>query len=506
MKGRFFEDAKNRVISIGALIMALHLIVTLFIGPRIGMADNGDFYREIQNVGIYYTTDNYADRHFGYFNRFYGIREYETDGGTGFVSSLSVVIRAALILDTAVTGDNVFNISFLAGLYAAGFLFVFYTLLKELTRDMSLTMTFITAALLFFILGDVGYLAYFNSFYGDPLSFLGMLLTFACLLRVIRKDKPGLPDLFLFGASVIVFVGAKQQNSPVGILLAAFMVRLALIRKDKAWRIAAVSMAGVVAVSSGLFYFLIKDDIVHINQYHALTRGILENSDDPEGDLAKLGIDPEFALVSGSTYYDSYGLEDAESNLMQEEFYRKYGFTGIIKYYVTHPDRLMEKLDMAARNGFAIRPEVMGNYEKQEGRSYGEKTSYFTLWSSAKTRLFPGSFKFVLVFYLLFYGVLAKRYMKAMKSGNTRQRITLEFLALVGIIGVIQFGVAFVGAGDADLGKHLFLFNLCFDVMFATLVLSALQSLLNRSGIAERLGAFIWKPKSSISGSSSSSH
>jgi len=52
---------------IAVAIVAAILVYQLFIPPSIGMADNGDFSRIMGAVGLEYSTDNLADRHFNHF-------------------------------------------------------------------------------------------------------------------------------------------------------------------------------------------------------------------------------------------------------------------------------------------------------------------------------------------------------------------------------------------------------------------------------------------------------
>lgn len=495
------QRVNRRQISIlvATLILGILTVRMLFIKPVIGMADNGDFFREIHNVGLYYLSDSFEDRHFGYFNKLFGIRQYPFEKNTGFVSSLSLLIRGAVATDKLFTHDFVFDIRWLAAFYTAAFLVAFYVLLKNLSEGIKLPVVVVAAAAIL-IFGDVGYISYFNSFYGEPASYVFLFLMLASIFRIIKKEKPTVLDFLGFALCALVFVGAKQQNSPIAVLIAIVCVRMLLLRKDRLWRTVIASCTAVILIVSSFVYLSITDDIKHINQYHALTRGILQNSKDTEKDVEELGLDRKYSLLAGTTYYDKYSLEHSESELMNTEFYPEYGFGGIVKFYLTHMDRLIEKLDIAARNGFSIRPKVIGNYEKAENLEYGKKAGLFSLWSTAKEAVFPKSFKFIVFFYAAYYAVLLKLYIGRLKNGDLREKIKLEVFAMVGLIGLIQFGVSFVGAGDADMAKHLFLFDVCFDFMFVSGFVFIANAIYVRLGIEERAGGFLWKRKSLISG------
>ncbi|QJD83609.1 glycan biosynthesis hexose transferase WsfD [Cohnella herbarum] len=481
-------------------IMAFIVISVLFIKPYVGMADNGDFFREIHNVGLYYLTESFDDRHFGYFNMEYGIRQYPFERTALFVSSLTLMIRTALALDLWFTQDNLFDIRTLAILYGIVFITAFYLLLKNFADRMTFPLIIATSILAIMIFGDAGYISYFSSFYGEPASYVFLLLTLAFGFRLLRDKKPSVGEYVLFFLSAAVFIAAKQQNAPIGLLFAIVSVRLLSLRKDKLWKIVIGSTTVLLLSLSAFIYLAITDGIGHINQYHTVTRGILEDSPNPERDMEELGLDKKFSLLAGTTYYDKYSIENSESALMNERFYPNAGYGAVIKFYLLHMDRAFGKLDLAAKHAYTIRPLAIGNYEKSERKGYGAKTNDFVVWSSLKEKLFPKSFRFILLFYALYFGSLLKFYVDRFKNGNVRGMIRLELFGLVGLIGLIQLSVSFLGAGDADLAKHLFLFNVCFDFMFVSVVVYSLNSLYVKYSSRRKAGASHWKPKSSISG------
>ncbi|MCM3749012.1 hypothetical protein M3223_16780 [Paenibacillus pasadenensis] len=494
----------SAIAAVAVIAAALVIIGALFVKPYIGMGDNGDFYREIYNPGLYDLNNTYEDRHFNYFNREYGIREYPYDAGTTFISSLSLFIRGAIGLDFLFTGDNVFDLRFLAVMYMLLFLGAIYLTVRQAAERLPAITACVAAALAIFIFADTGYTAYFNSFYGEPASFVALLLTMALMMRLPELDKESAGWLLGWVAAASLFAAAKQQNAPAGILLALLGVRLSFLYGAVRMRRLALAGSVVILLVSVLTYLLMTDDIKHINQYHAVTRGILQNSLNPERDLEELGLDPKFSVLAGTTYYDKYKLEPVESEMMQQEFYSQFGYLSIARYYLLHADRALDKLNQAASHAYYIRPEAMGNFEKSAGMEPGAQTDYFSVWSSVKPYLFPGSFRFIVLFYAIFYGGLAYFYAVAWRRGRKADRFRLEALALPGLIGLSQLGVSFLGAGDADLAKHLFLYDVCFDLMFGIIVVFALYKLqLRLQSRWKKAGEMKWKRKSSTSGSSS---
>jgi hypothetical protein len=82
--------------------------------------------------------------------------------------------------------------------------------------------------------------------------------------------------------------------------------------------------------------------------------------------------------------------------------------------------------------------------------------------------LLPNTLWFLLPFSLLYYFVLWMEWRNASSLGG---RIYAETFALIGLIGIVSFLIPVIGDGEADLAKHLFLFNVCFDLMFVASVL-----------------------------------
>ncbi|QTH44784.1 hypothetical protein J4772_10495 [Cohnella sp. LGH] len=480
--------------------LALIVYTILFVKPYIGMADNGDYYREIHNLGLYYLTDNFDDRHFGYFNRLFGIRQHPFEQTTQFVSSLSLVIRTALSLDLWFTWDNVFDLRTMGAIYSVTYLVAFYLLLKLFGTQMSLPVLVGTGALAVLIFGDVGYVAYFNSFYGEPASYILLFLTLGFGFRLLRERVPATSDFILFFLCSALFVAAKQQNAPIGILLAVINARIFFLRKDMRWKIVVSGLTFLLLVISVFVYAAIKDGISHINQYHTVTRGILESSTNPERDMEELGLDKKFSVLAGTTYYDKYSMEHSESALMNEQFYPNAGYGAVLKYYLLHMDRAVQKLDLASKHAYSIRPLVIGNYEKTVNKDYGAKANFFSVWSSFKEKFFPKSFRFLAIFYAIYYGFLTKFYVDYYRRNETKGMIRLELFALVGLIGVLQLSVSFLGAGDADLAKHLFLFNVTFDWMFITMAVYVMNYVYVKAKTKVGAGVLSWKPKRSISG------
>jgi hypothetical protein len=281
-------------------------------------------------------------------------------------------------------------------------------------------------------------------------------------MYLIMNDKPRLWVLVLFFVSAAFFTGAKIQNCPAGILAMLLGLRLLKLRGDKTWRrISIFGVSALVAVAL-ISYVFVSRDIKVCNKYQTVFFGILKDSPDPAGDLAELGLDPGLAVLAGTNYFMKSYPVDIRSDDFKNQLYENVDHLKIAGFYLRHPDRLVNKLEVAAQNAFKLK-QGFGNYENYEGVAYRQTANIFGLWSDFKMKVLPHSLLFITLFYTGCFSVLAFEYVR---SRNSRGRLYIELIAFFGLTGLMQFVIPIIGDGEADLSKHLFLFNAAFDCMF----------------------------------------
>ncbi|MEO3945905.1 hypothetical protein [Gorillibacterium sp. CAU 1737] len=437
----------------------------LFVPPYIGMADNGDYYRILYPNGLYFHLPDYDSRYFGYFVRTYGIYQYFNENSMMVFSSQSLFIHAALFLNKLFYSREIFDLRFQSALLTLLYTGGIYLLVEGLTWKMQRKRALLIAAIAVFLFADTAYTAYFQSFFGESVVLIALLYVTASWLLLCRGRFHDYTMLAIFLVTGLLLTTSKQQNAPVGVLLAVFGVSLYFLRSGKGYRwIVSASLALLFASGVGT-YVLIPQEFVHINQYHAMTRGVLLGSSNPEATLRTFGIDEQYAILKESIYYEQYSTVDVDSPLLEQEFYNKYGFGSVLRFYVTHPDRLNNLLNAAAKQAFSIRPAAMGNYELSAGKPFGEQTSFFSLYSQIKKGAAPKTFGFIVLWTVVTVGLQLPGFIRAWQKRDRRaiQRLVLIVtLILIGMSGIV---VSIIGAGDADLSKHEFLFTLAFDVV-----------------------------------------
>lgn len=461
---RLWSSCGSPAVAAAAGVFLITLFA-LFIPPFIGMADNGDYFRILYGNGLYFNAPDYNSQYLGYFVKDYGILQYYNENGAAVFSSQSLFIRLAIALNQLFYHPQLFDLRFQAAIYTALYTIAVYLLVEAITWKLPVKTGYIIAGMAIFIFGDTGYTAYFNSFFSESIVLIMAMLVFASGLLLYRRRYNDYVLLTVFALSSVILTTSKQQNAPVGIIIAMIGVFLFLIRKERTFRsITASILVMLFAVGVGT-YVLIPKEFVNINKYHAMTRGVLMDSVNPEKTLESFGINKQYAILNQSIYYNPYTTIDVDSEMLEKQFYSRYGFGSILAYYITHPDQAVKMLNLAAKNGFTIRPEAMGNYEKSVGKPFGAQTIFFSGYSLMKDALAPKTFGFVVIWILVVGGLYMPSFIAAVKAREMRLALRLPLIVMMMLVGISGILVSIIGAGDADLAKHEFLFTASFDLV-----------------------------------------
>lgn len=441
-------------------VLAAIVVITmvLFMQPCIGMEDNGDFQRVTYAQGLYDLPKNSELLYNGYFIREYGIMQYFNEYSTTVYSSQFLFIQPAIWLDKLFTGnDAVFDLRFLAAVLSVYFLIVLYFFLDYLTYRLTLVSALAIGAICIFIFLDTGYTAYFSSFYAEPVAFISLLGCTTCVLLYLDQRYPPTVLLVAFLINGIILTFSKQQFAPVGVLLGVMI--FLFYRKDRSkWFKSLISIFSVALIATGaVTYLLISTSFTNINLYHSMTRGVLMTADNPAKALQSFDIDNQFELLDSTIYFDRYPEIDPENQLLLDDFYSHYNVVSIVRYYAENPKLFADMLNLAAKSAYRNRPN-MGNYEFSAGYPANTLTDYFSLYSKFKLAYTPKTLGFIIIWTALVLALLYKK---------RRKMLTVFGLIMVGLSQVL---VSIIGAGDADLAKHIFLYNVAFDIVNVILI------------------------------------
>lgn len=447
---------------IAAAVIAIWL---LFTGTFVGVADNGDFLRIMGTTGLNYynAIETYEDRFFNFAHSHFAYDRFFR----GFYPSTQIFLVVIARLIGLIFDGTAFDIRYLGAIYVvllmiSGFLLIKYNKSKSLVTGITL------AVLMLFVFFDIGYLAYFNSLFGEPVSFVFLLLTLALGLLLTKQERPSTRMLILFFVSVLFLVCSKTQNAPIGIGFALIGLRYARLKvNDMNWRRLALIFSVVTFFISVAMYVAAPKDFKHINIYQTVFFGILNGSPDVDSDLKELGLPSRLSVLAGTNYFQTDTLIKQDDPSLTSEFYDRISHVDVLIFYLKHPARLLVKMEYASENGMNIRPYYLGNYEKSVGKASGAMSFDYSVWSEFKKQYIPNALYFIVLFYVLYYAAAIYEWMRRY---DIRSRIAIELFMLLGLVGIFSFLIPILGDGQADISKHLFLFNVIFDMMIVSAV------------------------------------
>jgi hypothetical protein len=168
------------------------------------------------------------------------------------------------------------------------------------------------------------------------------------------------------------------------------------------------------------------------------------------------------------------------TEITQEEFYNKISNGKLVKFYLTHPIRFLQGMELTADSAF-VTSTFLGKYPRSYSETPVSEFDRFTWWSSFREKVFPHHFAFIVSVYLLILFISIISYPNA----SAEQKNLIILLWSLMAIGMLQFPMPYVGNGEADTGKQLFLFNYIFDFLVVVAAGWGLQKLLGFIGNIE---------------------
>jgi hypothetical protein len=209
----------------------------------------------------------------------------------------------------------------------------------------------------------------------------------------------------------------------------------------------------------------------------------LKDSPDIAQDMKELGIPEKYAVLAGTNYFQKDTAIPQKDPVLRKEVLEKLSHKDIAFYYLRHPTRFIQKLERAAANAMFIRPYYLGNYDQSVGKPPGTIAYKFSGWSQWKAHYMTRTLGGYLGFYVLYLAVLIILWWR---TPYQRLRLVAETMVVIALAGVFSCVIPLIGDGEADLGKHLFMFNVSFDMIVisvATGVVYGLVKLAQRRSI-----------------------
>jgi hypothetical protein len=379
-----------------------------------------------------------------------------------------------------VSRDGALDITVMGLVHLLAFLAVLSRLLWVLRHDRAYWLLCAGALV---VLTDVGYAIYWNSFYAEPASCLFFLLLLAEGVEIGRAGQASPASMLRWSLWAALWVFAKPQNTPMGLILAPFTLWMAFWGRSR--RAFPIAVAGSCAMLGCAAYnVLAMPRVGHMaNTYGMVFAGILPESKDKAADLRALGLDPQLAKYSGS---GAWTPNTAFTPLVQSGVLeRKVTTFSILRFYLLRPPRLWRRLHVVLPHITFLR-NWYGNYEPSSGFPPSAQSRSFTLWSDFHERVLPVFSKWI-VFALAGWPPIAAWIWMRERDSLRRKHIALLTLLPVCCLAALM-GAVF---GDAfDLIKHMYLFNLLLDTCMVCAAAAGWKAVVRlRRSRRERSGA-----------------
>ena len=448
------------------LLFALVLIYQLFIPPIIGLGDNGDFARIMDKVGILRSE---GKEYMGNINLRFPI-SFKYDFG-GYQSSELLFILTSILLNSIVSKDGWFHLLSLGAVHLVAFLSAFALVVYGISKLAVRSKWVIYACLLIFFT-DVGYISYLNAIYSEPASLIFLTLAVAIVLLIaIQAENQNISFwwVIFYFVSSFLFVIAKPQNAAMGIPLAFLgywiMSQVHTPKIVDKWRtqLALLFSFGLVMGSFLLFAFGLPSYYRSGDLWNSVFLEIVGNSQTPERDLQELGLPPEMIIYKGK-----YAFAEGVNRNVYEDFQHSWLYFRIFKFYLVHPNRLINLVDSSTSTAFELQQSNLGNFVSSEYFGSYDKSQAFNFWNKLRVNILPKSIWTLVGLFLINLGAVVVK-IKKFDSGKSGLFISGLHLTIIFMI-VLQFFTVLMAEGTFELVKHMFLFNLLLDITIVFLV------------------------------------
>lgn len=441
---------------LGVFVLSLGVLLVRFLVPRpVGMADNGDGWRLLCDLGGRHpelSSEFYV--HFSYGPGSACKSDYISSQAwlDWFASKLGKVLGSSAELNLLVLG------AITCVLVAVG------VAATVLGLDLSRRNRVIAAVLLLLVMADSAFFGYFASVLSEGAGFVGMLLMAGGLLLMSRTGAPRYWGAALTVVGALIGINAKSQTL---LLIPLFVLALALIkplgRRGRArWLL---PLGVLVVVGAGTAAVQSHGDPANAeyreaNMYHVVFDSIVDGKHDTDADLAALGLPPSAKKFIGTGWWAAHPWTDADYNGFRDKISRR----NVVSYYAAHPQRTLQILQQGAVDTLTARPSRLGSFAESSGLPKMAQEYRVPVFSGLSKLAAPLGL-FVLVPFWLLIGWAGVR---AFRRHRREYGIVVFFLLL---FAIGQFGLSALGEGVEGV-KHQLLTLFPTFLAFAFAVLS----------------------------------
>jgi hypothetical protein len=451
----------------------------LFGQAHLGLADNGDFKRELRvyspkpvGFDVNLPPRDTPERHARFFRFYLPGWEFRWHAARPHSSIHLFWLPGAALNRLFLSADVLLLpwLSFLPRLLLVVLYAVvaFAAALQPLRRFASLALALLVP--LGFMLTTTEYAALLNSGYTETASLVFLLLFLAGL--ALLGHRGGVAAQVLCLGSLLCLAAARAGNIYWALLGPAAFVLLWRGRRDpRPSPAASAAVFAELALFIGIAAFLLTHLQLPANRYNSLYYGALRFSRQPAAHLERLGLQRTAPCVGVLPWKD-------EGRRLIETGSHRLRFANTVRVLVHEPLVYPRLLLHAFRNMQDISLDYLGRYPRgldrpsesrfdpktharcQETRCWlRRRAAALNLWARLKYAAFPRGALLVLIL-AFFLATFASLSLRARPAGALLARLGL----LVTLAIPLDVTVAVLGDGCYELIKHLLLANVLFDL------------------------------------------
>lgn len=450
---------------ISTVCCAVLSCIMLFIPNVLGVADDGTVTGIMHAAGLEYEKGISAGN--SYFVRKY---IWKTISGSKNVSLQNIFLLFAKRLDLWITGDRIFDIRFLGFAYLLFYLPAVYLIIKAaLERLNYFSEMFIVSIAAVFMFADISYITYFNSFYPETLFFICLLYLFGSAMHLQKRRNTDALYIMLFAFAGSAYCFIRQYCFWVGVMGAAFCLFQFFRDRENSQRTTYLMASGLLIIAATTSFFVMKTEYSNTDKFHAMTRGVLFESDNPEKTLTEMGIDYSYSLLTDASSYEQFPMVSGEDSVLQEGFLNKYNSWKVAQYYLRHPFDMVSMFDIAIKTNLDISRDSCGNYEENASMPPGAKSIFFSAYCIYKKRSAPKTVGYFVILVIACLAISGSPF-SLKKKENRKKRIYFETMLLFTAITAVQTFYHIINSGEAALAQYNCQLGICMDIMLYFLI------------------------------------
>lgn len=353
LKTALGRAVRNEARLMGILFGILTLAVILsgaFASPRLGTVDSGKYEKIMKAAGLEYTQQQRAEGDLLYVRVLenYNYAHFSYAKLLAPTRSGSILYPIALIRMLTKPLGLGFSTLYLYLLYAVLAALGVYRIVRG-AASLWGRCGILPGAVLLLLFSDRNLTAYLGSLYETGTLIVALTLFCGCALRGFSYRRgagfgalwpAAFASLFLLNASARAILFAPAAIAAVAGIAIREWPSICIKKRQ----LAALTALMLCAVYSSQGYFMAdSDNISHAAAYHAVFQGILPASEDPEGDLAELGLDASYLPDIGKSFYQDSG-EYAHDPKDAEEAARLFSALDtkrVVRWELRHPIRFL---------------------------------------------------------------------------------------------------------------------------------------------------------------------